>query len=155
MKKKFILFVSLLCSLPLIADRLTIHYYSGSERSENIATIGKMVFDGDEVQLFDYSGNLLGSAENMENIRKITFTEEAPTPTATDNAQGNTLAVYPNPTHDVLCVQGVEDDATLRIYSTKGQLLTTAQGTQVSVSDLPAGTYLLQVGAQVIRFVKQ
>ena len=153
--KKFILFVSLLCSLPIMADRLTIHRYLGDNRTADIATIGKMIFVDNDLQLIDHSGYQLGEVEAMENVRKITFTEEPPTPTATDNAQGNKLVVYPNPTHDVLCVQGVEDNATLRIYSIEGQLLTTVQGTHIFVSDLPAGTYLLQVGVQVIRFVKQ
>ncbi len=153
--KKFILFVSLLCSLPIMADRLTIHHYYGDTRTADIATIGKMIFVDDYLQLIDHSGYRLGEVESMEYIRKITFTEETPTPTATDNAQSHTLVVYPNPTHDVLCVQGVEDNATLRVYSAQGQLLTTVQGTQIYVSDLPAGTYLLQVGVQVIRFVKQ
>ena len=91
----------------------------------------------------------------MENIIKITFSNTQPIPTATDDAQPNTVIVYPNPTHEVLCVQGIPDDATLRVYSTTGQLLTTAQGTQINVSQLPQGTYLLQIGTQVMRFIKE
>lgn len=155
MKKPLIVWVCLLCGLPLMADRLTIeHRYFGADRTEDIAAIGKWVFADDRVQLLDHSGYLLGE-EYMENVRRITFTEEAPTPTATDNAQSNTLCVYPNPMHDMLCVRGAGDNTTLRIYSVAGQLVTTAQGTQISVSDLPAGTYLLQVGVQVVRFTKQ
>ncbi len=155
MNRKILLFALLLYGLPMMADRLTIeHRYFGADRTEDIVTIGKWVFADDRVQLIDHSGYLLGE-EYMENIRRITFTEEAPTPTATDDTESNTLCVYPNPTHNILCIQGVEGNTTLRIYSTVGQLVTTAQGTQISVSDLPAGTYLLQVGMQVIRFVKQ
>ena len=52
-------------------------------------------------------------------------------------------------------MQGMPDDTTLRVYSTTGQLLITAEGTQINVSHLPQGTYLLQLGTQVMRFVKE
>ena len=155
MNKRFILFVCLLCSLPLMADRLTVeHRYFGADRTEDIAAIGKWVFADDRIQLIDHEGYLLGE-EYMENIIKITFSNMPPVPTATDDAQPGMVIVYPNPTHEVLCVQGIPDDATLRIYSTAGQLLATAQGTQINVSHLPCGTYLLQIGTQVLRFVKE
>ncbi len=154
--KKSILFLSLLCSVSVMADRLTIvHSNSEADRTLNIATIGQWVFfDDNRLQLTDHSGVLLAD-EYLDDIRKITFSDDGSTPTAIDNAQSGTISVYPNPTQDLLCVQGVEGDTTLRIYSATGQLLTTAQGTQISVGDLPAGTYLLQVGVQVIRFNKQ
>ena len=155
MNKRFILFVCLLCSVPLMADRLTVeHRYFGADRTEDITAIGKWVFVDDRIQLIDHEGYLLGE-EYMENIIKITFSNMPPVPTATDDAQPGMVIVYPNPTHEVLCVQGIPDDATLRIYSTAGQLLATAQGTQINVSHLPCGTYLLQIGTQVLRFVKE
>ena len=155
MNKRFILFVCLLCSFPLMADRLTVqHRYFGTDRTEDIAAIGKWVFVDDRVQLLDHNGYLFGE-EYIGNIVKITFSNTPPVPTSTDEAQSGTVIVYPNPTHEMLCVQGVPDDITLRVYSTTGQLLTTAQGTKIDVSHLPQGTYLLQLGAQVIRFVKE
>ena len=155
MNKRFILFACLLCSFPLIADRLTVqHRDASADCTEDIAAIGKWVFVNNRIQLLDHNGYLLGE-EYMENIIKITFSETSPVPTSTDEAQHGTVIVYPNPTHEMLCVQGVPDDITLRVYSTTGQLLTTAQGTKIDVSHLPQGTYLLQLGTQVIRFMKE
>ena len=155
MNKRFILFACLLCSFPLIADRLTVqHRDASADCTEDIAAIGKWVFVNNRIQLLDHNGYLLGE-EYMENIIKITFSETSPVPTSTDEAQSSTVIVYPNPTHEMLCVQGVPDDITLRVYSTTGQLLTTAQGTKIDVSHLPQGTYLLQLGTQVIRFMKE
>ena len=155
MNKRFILFVCLLCSVPLMADRLIVeHRYFGADRMEDIAAIGKWVFIDDRIQLIDHEGYLLGE-EYMENIIKITFSNTPPVPTAADEAQPGMVIVYPNPTHEVLCVQGIPADATLRVYSTTGQLLATVQGTQIDVSHLPCGTYLLQIGTQVLRFVKE
>ena len=153
--KKVLLFLCLLCGLPLMADRLTVqHRYFGDDRTEDIAAIGKWVFVDDRVRLLDHNGYLLGE-EYMENIVKITFSNTPPVPTSTDEVQQNTVIVYPNPTHEMLCVQGVPEDITLRVYSTTGQLLATAQGTQINVSHLPQGTYLLQIGVRVIRFIKE
>lgn len=155
MNKRLFLFVPLLCCLPAVADQLIVqHRYSGADRKEDIATIGKWVFVEDRVQLIDHQGNLLGE-ESMEDIIKITFSNTPWFPTSTEEAPPNTVVVYPDPTHEILCVQGVPDDATLRVYSTAGQLVATAQGTQIAVGHLPCGTYLLQIGTQVMRFVKE
>ena len=138
-----------------MADRLVVEHRDASDDyTEGIAAIGKWVFVDDRVQLLDHNGYLLGE-EYMENIIKITFSETSPVPTSIDGARSGTVIVYPNPTHEMLCVQGVPDDTTLRVYSTTGQLLTTAQGTKIDVSHLPQGTYLLQLGIQVIRFIKE
>ena len=107
------------------------------------------------MQFSAHSRPTAGAAPRCENIIKITFSETSPVPTSIDGARSGTVIVYPNPTHEMLCVQGVPDDITLRVYSTTGQLLTTAQGTKIDVSHLPQGTYLLQLGTQVIRFMKE
>ena len=155
MNKRLFLFVPLLCCLPIAADQLIVqHRYFGADRMEDIATIGKWVFVDDRVQLIDHQGYLLGE-EYMENIIKITFSNTPWVPTSTEETPPNTVIVYPNPTHEVLCVQGVSDDTTLRIYSAAGQLVATAHGTQITVEHLPCGTYLLQIGTQVMRFMKE
>lgn len=138
-----------------MADRLVVeHRDASADYTEGIAAIGKWVFVDDRVQLIDHNGYLLGE-EYMENIVKITFSETSPVPTSTDETQSSMVIVYLNPTHEMLCVQGVPDNITLRVYSTTGQLLTTAQGTKIDVSHLPQGTYLLQIGIQVLRFIKE
>ena len=51
-------------------------------------------------------------------------------------------------------VQGAEGQ-TLRVYDLQGRLLKQTKGTEVQVEDLANGTYLLQIGTQVVRFIKQ
>jgi myo-inositol-hexaphosphate 3-phosphohydrolase len=63
------------------------------------------------------------------------------------------VVVYPNPTQDILMIQGIEEQA-LRVFDLQGRLLKTENGTQMNVSNLAEGTYLLQVGTQVVRFIK-
>ncbi len=138
-----------------MADRLVVeHRDASADYKEDIAAIGKCVFVNDRIQLIDHNGDMLGE-EYMDNILKITFFATAPIPTSTDGAEPGTVVVYPNPTQEMLCVQGVSDDTILRVYSTTGQLLATAQGTRINVSHLSQGTYLLQLGTQVMRFIKE
>jgi hypothetical protein len=67
--------------------------------------------------------------------------------------------VYPNPTQSQLVVQGIEAQHVVRVFSMQGQLLITAVAdantATVNVSGLQTGSYLLQVGAEIVKFIKQ
>ena len=153
MNKRLFVFVPLLCAVSMMAEHIIVQPRSGADLAEDIAVVGKWSFVGNMMLLIDHQGDMLGY-EKLNNITRITFEERAPIPTSTETPP-NTVIVYPNPTHEILCVQGVSNDATLRIYSAAGQLVATAQGTQIVVGHLPCGTYLLQIGTQVMRFVKE
>lgn len=151
MKRIFILYFIFLCSLQATATNLFLQKTDGTLQSHDISVIGKWIFSDNILQFFDKNGNILAS-EQITHIRRITFTDFA---TATEYVKGdNTIMIYPNPTHDILCINGIESQ-TLRIFDMQGRLLQTSMGTQVTVSELPAGTYLLQIGIQVVRFIKQ
>lgn len=150
MKNKFTLIFALLCSIQMMAANLVVLTTDGAQQLHDIALIGKWVFTDKELQLLDKSGNLLAS-EQIAHIRTITFAASA---TAIENIESDTIMVYPNPTQDVLFVKGI-DEQTLRIYDLQGRLLQEKRGKQITVSNLSTGTYLLQIGIQVVRFIKQ
>ena len=151
MKQKIVLLAfAILCGMDVLATNLVIERYAGAEMVQDIAVIGKWVFVDTNLQLLDKEGNVLAT-EPLDNVRKIVFSDE---PTALDNVEKGSIVVYPNPTQDVLYIQGIEAQ-TLRVYNMQGSMLQTTEGTQVSVSHLPTGTYLLQIGTQVVRFIKQ
>lgn len=149
--KKLFLFFALVCSMQMMAISLVVEQRSGAHFLQDVAMIGKWVFEGENLLLLDKADNVL-AMESIANIKKITFSNDVPS--SVEDVVENTILVYPNPTHDVLMIQGVEAQA-LRVYDMQGHLLKTEQGKQVSVSDLPDGTYLLQVGTQVVRFIKK
>ena len=149
-QKILVLALSVLCSMPILATNLVIERYAGAEMVQDIALIGKWVFMDTNLQLLDKEGNVLAT-EPLANVRKIVFSNEF---TALDNVEKGSIVVYPNPTQDVLYIQGTEAQI-LRIFNMQGNMLQTTEGTQVSVSHLPTGTYLLQIGTQVVRFIKQ
>ena len=136
----------------MMAINLVVEHRSGADLLQDISLIGKWIYVGEYLQLLDKQGNVLAT-EPLANIKKITFALSG-TPTATENVQTNTILVYPNPTHDVLMIQGIEPQ-TLRVYDMQGRLLKVENGTQVSVGNLAEGTYLLQIGTQVVRFIKK
>ena len=149
-QKILVLALAVLCSMPILATNLVIERYAGAEMVQDIALIGKWVFMDTNLQLLDKEGNVLAT-EPLANVRKIVFSDEF---TALDNVEKGSIVVYPNPTQDVLYIQGIEAQI-LRIFNMQGNMLQTTEGTQVSVSHLPTGTYLLQIGTQVVRFIKQ
>lgn len=65
------------------------------------------------------------------------------------------LGLYPNPSVNNIHLTGLSAEQSYSITNLSGQVL--AQGKtqdQINIANLPAGTYLLQVNQQVLRFVK-
>lgn len=149
-QKILVLAFAVLCSMPILATNLVIERYAGAEMVQDIALIGKWIFVDTNLQLIDKEGNVLAT-EPIANIQQIVFSD---TYTAVEDIVKGSIVVYPNPTQDVLYIKGIEAQ-TLRVYDLHGHALQTTQGTEVSVSNLPIGTYLLQIGTQVVRFIKQ
>ena len=152
MKHTFILICIILCSLQTMATNLVIEHRSGAEVLQDIAAIGKLVFVEDSIRLLDKSGNVL-AIEALSNIKKITLLTSDTSEDVNDTIV-NMIVVYPNPTQDLLIIRGIESQ-TLRIYDLQGRLLKTEWGNQISVGNLSDGTYLLQIGTQVVRFIKR
>ena len=111
----------------------------------------ELIFVDDEVRLVDKSGNVLAK-ETIGNVRKITFAEDVATDL--DSLQPTPIMIYPNPSHDIIHVDGIKP-TDLRVFDLQGRMLLTDHGNQITVASLPEGTYLLQVGTQVVRFIKQ
>ena len=149
--KKFFLFLAFVCSMQMMALNLVVEHRSGADLLKDIALIGKWVYEGDNLQLLDKEGNVLAT-EALANIRRITFSTSGPV-TDVENVDSQSILVYPNPTQDALMIQGIEAQA-LRVYDLQGRLLVQEEGTQVNVNHLAEGTYLLQIGTQVVRFIK-
>ena len=135
-----------------MATSLVLLQTDGSQQLQDIAKIGKWVFTEENLQLIDKDGNVLAT-EPIAEVKKITFSISN-SETTTENVAINSIVVYPNPTQDILHITGVTPQ-TLRVFDLQGRLLIIDNSTQVNVSNLNTGTYLLQVGTQVIRFIKQ
>ncbi len=148
--KKIMLFLAISCSLQLMAVNLSIQKTDNTQRLQDITKIGKLIFVENDLQLLDKAGKLLAS-EPITSIRKIIFVESQAA--ALESVETEMLLVYPNPTQATLFIKGI-DAQVIRVYDLNGRLLLSEYGTQVNVSELSLGTYLLQIGTQVVRFIK-
>lgn len=151
MKKLFLSLLIICASMQAMAESIVIDSYVSQSIIQDVAKIGKWVFVEDNLQLIDKSGVVLAE-ENIANIRRITFAPETPASDIVTDI--HSIVVYPNPAYDMLYIKGIEQQ-TLRIYNLQGAMLHSEHGNQITVSSLPMGTYLLQIGTQVVRFIKK
>ena len=151
--KKLIIPLVLLCwTATLRATTLRVEQIQSSDFAVMVQTIGKLVFNGTTIEFYDRKGTLLHSAD-VATIGAISFDD---TPTSIDNVlTSDRYVVYPNPTTSTLTVKDIDSSTTLRLYSTNGQLVKTAEGPTMNVETIPAGTYLLQCENQIVKIIKQ
>lgn len=159
MMKRFFLIVGLFVAVLAGAQsNLVIVPLAGSERAYAIQQIGKIRFEDRAACLYDKQGEQFGCTPTRE-IRKIVFSDQSENPTGFDKLFASAIEVYPNPTQSQLVVQGIEAQQVVRVFSMQGQLLITAVAdantATVNVSGLQTGSYLLQVGAEIVKFIKQ
>ncbi len=157
--KRLTLFLTLALGILFSAyaqNQLRVEFLSGSDYYRAISTIGRMTVSDDVLRIYAHSGQLLVE-RSLSDIDKITFGVSGGEDALNDVKDQN-LRVYPNPTQEVLFVDGVANDAAIRLFSVDGRLLETlhAEGQQVQmqVGTLPRGIYLLQIGTDIIRFIK-
>lgn len=65
--------------------------------------------------------------------------------------------IFPNPTTDVLCINGAQNTDAISIYSISGQMMqAVVSSNQVDVSNLPKGIYIIKIGNDFTsKFIKQ
>ncbi len=65
-----------------------------------------------------------------------------------------TISTYPNPTSDVIRIEGMEDGQIARLFNLNGRLVLSTNECEINLGNLPQGDYLLQVGTEIIKVVK-
>lgn len=132
---------------------LAVEKLNGTETTRALAQLGKIVMGFDDICLYDNAGTNLGCTP-MAQIGKIVLYKEGTT--TLDDVESN-LQIVLNPTSENLFVHGIAGEQTIRIYSMQGHLIQSAGSmngeANINVSGVPSGTYLLQVGAQVVKLL--
>jgi probable HAF family extracellular repeat protein len=90
----------------------------------------------------------------------VTYMIDLSATMATQNVNVKKLAVYPNPTKDMLTISGVDKPENIEVYNLAGQKVKTfAASDKIDVSGLVKGVYVLQITAngkkQNTKFVKE
>ena len=160
-KQLFILSFALLSLSSAMATNLVVKPLSGADYRRELATIGKLVYHGDSLYLYDSFGTLL-YREQLAKVQQLTYSNNGDPTTSLPStpSDATTLRVYPNPTAETLVVEGLlAEDGQLRLYNQQGQLVKTgaadAARTTLDVSDLPAGSYLLLCNGEAFKVIVQ
>ena len=159
MKRKILLLPLLFLFAMTVRANVTslrIEMLTGSELTSSLAQIGKIVLGEDSVVLYDKSGAQIGSTP-FSQFGKIVFYDDGSE--AIDNVAAPSLQVIYDATRQCLFVRGIEGQQVVRVYSANGQLLQSTNATNgeavMHVDGLQNGAYLLQAGAQVVKFIKE
>ena len=161
MKKLFAISAALMCTLMLSAGPLSLRVQpiTGNAVQNVLTSIGKVVYSGDSIYVYDLAQNALYKSKlaEVQNVAYTTDEQEQPT-AITNNETQVQLLVYPNPTQGLLQVNKAEGD-NVRIYDMKGQLLITNTlqdgSATINVTNLANGNYILLVQNGVFQFIKQ
>lgn len=145
MKKLLFLFSAALLMLasPIKAETTQTLIING-EVVEKIVT--KITFDGDNAVL-TFSDTSVRT-EDMGNV-VLRFTSS---PTSIKNVEAFQLN---NVVGDNLDINGLAEGAKVVIYDTSGKDVITTNGSNINVSSLKPGMYILKAGNQVVKFIKK
>lgn len=160
MKKEITLLLALLLSVVAMAEMsLVVHPMTDTDKITALQKIGKLVYSGDSLYLYDTEQTLIYQ-EELGKVKHVRYSDERP-PISVDDKQGVDalhVVVYPNPTVDVLYVDNAEVGE-VRLYTADGRLLQVVEAHEdrvaVDMSVYPAGTYLLFCGGEVFSVIKK
>ena len=99
-----------------------------------------------------------GESTEVTGVRKISFENNNFT-AIEDVTTPSTIRVYPNPTADMLIIDGVKAKQEIAIYSLNGAKVLSTQSQEgtntLHVSDLPNGVYLLKLANETFKLIKE
>ena len=154
LKWKWLIPLLLFSTIMAASSKLMVTSLDGSEQQFALSQIGKIQFTDDVMYLYDHNNTLLGS-NPINQVGHIEITQDSET--AIDAVSGQVL-VRVNTAEQQITVSGLADNQMLRVFDINGRMICTvpsqADQTLIDVSGLTNGTYLLQFGAQVVKFVK-
>ena len=83
---------------------------------------------------------------------KILFAESA---TDVEELDITSVYIYPNPVVNTLSIQGVDENTSLEVYNLTGKSVLKNKGTELNVTSLTQGTYILRTNNQYVKFIKK
>lgn len=137
-----------------IAADVTVTPMSPDETSYFMTNLSKIAVDGfyesQSLVFYDEQGAVV--AEKPVKVpTKITFGVN-PQEGLAEVVESNTaISFYPNPSSDVIHIMGLEKPVTVQLYNLKGQLILSSQSSDIDVSHISAGSYVMQIGSQCFK----
>ncbi len=134
---------------------LTVIALDNTEQQFALSQIGKITFDTGTMYLYDHDNNLLGY-NALDQVGKIVVVEDGQT--SLEIVSGNVQIIMQSAQQNII-VKGLSGSQTIRVFNMAGNVLLSASSqaeqTLIDVNSLSNGIYLLQAGAQVVKFIKK
>lgn len=125
----------------------------GSEQFYQLSLAQDIVFTG--TQQHRTMQLTLSNGAQIDGITTVLFGQmDIDIPTSITQSETVRVYAFPNPVVHTLHVHGVSDDATLRVFNLNGVQQLQTIGSHINVASLSAGTYLLQINNQIVKFIK-
>lgn len=158
MKRKTFLISLLFVAIAAMAETsLIVKPLTGEEQSTALSTIGYMKMTPESLYVYSHS-DLLLSKTAIKDINYLHFGSSEVAMSFENVHAATSCRVYPNPTQDMLIIENANSDKAY-IFDISGRLLQTksieGDRTSINVTSLPLGEYLLFLGNQTVKFLKQ
>ena len=158
MIKKFI-YLLLIAASPLNMmaddDGFVIRMNNGAADAFKFSETKKITFSGDGLNVIDLNSNVM-STYLFDDIEKIVFESNF---TGIDGvvSEGENVQFCLSDDGQKIMLGGVSNGCSMRLYNVTGTMvmnMSRFDGTEIDVSNLPAGIYVLSVNNQTFKFKK-
>lgn len=99
-----------------------------------------------------------GEKSEVSGVRMINF-ENNDFTAVEDVVASSSIRVYPNPTADMLIIDGAKAKQEIEMYSLNGTKVFSAQSQEgvntIHVAELPNGVYMLRLGNETFKLIKE
>jgi len=164
-KKIFLLWAVLLITGQLFAAEvpcLITVSADGTETAIALTDVQKIEFEQSDAAVYPPMVRMAviknTGASVVSNVTRISFATTEPTG-ITDIKAASSVFIFPNPVKTTLTINNAEANLKVDLFSVTGALLqstfTQEGSTDIDVSSLSQGTYLLRIGEKALKFVKQ
>lgn len=85
------------------------------------------------------------SAFGSGETRDYTFTINNNLNISSQSALTSNFKVFPNPCHNIINIESYINFSNIKIYNMMGQLVTQTESSQIDISNLISGTYILEI----------
>ena len=122
----------------------------GDKTTYALATVSRINVIADansaSMTIVDNNGN------EFAGYVKILFAEKE---TSIEELGFTQVYVFPNPVVNTLTIQGVDENTPLEVYNLTGASVLQDKGTELDVTSLSQGTYILRINNQYVKFIKK
>lgn len=133
---------------------LSVEYNDGNNSKEQMEKLSKIAFDKSGNMTFVYNNGDTKDFGILSNTQKIIFSEGV-LANVDDRSSASSIHVFPNPTEESIKVVGLADGESVKIYNLVGTLVLVSQSSEINVSHLADGQYLVVVGNSIIKLIKR